>query len=364
MRRAAAVLAVPLLLGTAVAGTAHADAPRLVGEWRFDDGSGTVARDTSGSSLDGMLGTGDDRPAWIAGVDGTALHFDGNDAVTVPNSAVLEKQVVTVTALVRASASPGPFRYVFSKGANKCQNGSYGLYTGADGGASFYVYGNAGTEHSPSVPPALVWNGQWHQLAGVYDGSMVRLYVDGTEIGGGTPYTGGIRYDLAHNEPLIGSYVGDGCLLSFSGDIDTVRIWNGALTADQVAFVAPAPNPAGGGSSGGGSTAGGGSGGGSSGGGTSDPQATCTTVRVAHPRLRAGHRARLVVSVRTGGHRRRHVRVTVSAKRLRLAARTGKKGTASFHVRPRPSQRKLTVRAAVRRPQGCPAPTARLRVRR
>ena len=35
--------------------------------------------------------------------------------------------------------------------------------------------------------PASVWDGKWHHVAGTFDGSTVRLYVDGVQVGTGTP---------------------------------------------------------------------------------------------------------------------------------------------------------------------------------
>ena len=61
----------------------------LVGHWTFNDGSGLIADDSSGYSMTGnlMAATGGDLPSWILdGIDGTALHFDGTDYVTIPES--------------------------------------------------------------------------------------------------------------------------------------------------------------------------------------------------------------------------------------------------------------------------------------
>jgi len=60
-----------LVLG--VAGNASAE---LVGHWRFDEGSGTIANDASGNGNDGTL-NGD--PQWVVGHFGGALEFDGTD---------------------------------------------------------------------------------------------------------------------------------------------------------------------------------------------------------------------------------------------------------------------------------------------
>lgn len=49
--------------------------PTLIGWWRFDEGSGTIAYDSSGNGNDGMF-VGD--PQWVAGKWGGALDFGGD----------------------------------------------------------------------------------------------------------------------------------------------------------------------------------------------------------------------------------------------------------------------------------------------
>ena len=54
----------------------------LVAHWKFDDGSGGTARDSSGNGYDGTL-FGD--PQWITGHSGGGLDFDGSgDYVDLP----------------------------------------------------------------------------------------------------------------------------------------------------------------------------------------------------------------------------------------------------------------------------------------
>ena len=55
--------------------TSAADAD-LVGLWRFDETSGTIAHDGSGNGHDGTL---IGNPKWTAGRIGGALDFDGSD---------------------------------------------------------------------------------------------------------------------------------------------------------------------------------------------------------------------------------------------------------------------------------------------
>jgi len=205
----------------------------LVGWWPFDEGSGTVAHDASGQGNNGVISG----PAtWTQGYLGSALTFNGGSArVFVPDSPSLEPaSSVSVTAWVKA-APQGIDKYIVAKGATSCLTASYGLYTGASGGLEFYVAESAGSPFvlSPDAGPA-VWDGQWHFVAGTYDGADVRLYVDGREVGTGTPHTGPIDYAFSDRDLFIGHY--NGCQsLDFLGSIDEPEVWSRALSASEIA---------------------------------------------------------------------------------------------------------------------------------
>jgi hypothetical protein len=321
---------------------ASASAATVVGEWTFDEGSGPVAHDISGSHLDGRLGVGlgpdGEDPRWVPGIAGSALRFDGGDAVVVPDSRVLEPAAVSIEAWVRRQGTPGAYAYVLSKGGRGCDFSSYGLYAGAGRGIAFYVFDGTGYVVSPAANPDRIWDGEWHHVVGSFDGSSVRLYLDGREIGDGSPAAGPIAYGLASTAPYIGTYVGR-CQLGFTGDIDDVRIWSGSLTAPEVAASTPSQPPSGGG-----------------GGGVSTtaplppvsgrPPTAAPRCVITLPRrtLRAGRRSSLTATVRSDARPLSRVRVRLSGKRMRLEKRTDGHGRARFVVRPRASERRLTVR--------------------
>ena len=53
------------------------------GWWKFDEGSGTVAADTSVNKHNGQLAGGENPPEWTSGSESTALRFDGDNSVDV-----------------------------------------------------------------------------------------------------------------------------------------------------------------------------------------------------------------------------------------------------------------------------------------
>ena len=211
----------------------------LAGWWPMNEGSGQTVYDWSGNGNHGTLGLTPDvdanDPTWTQGVlgAGRALAFDNEDIVTVPRSPSLEPKRMTVSSWFRGPEPPGSYRYIVAKGGEACEAASYGLYSGRGSGLAFYVFDGTTFYVSPEAPQS-VWNNAWHHAAGTFDGSKVRLYVDGRQIGSGTPVPAGttIAYPLANTSGGIGGYTDRACSLTLRGDIDTVRIWNQALPVD------------------------------------------------------------------------------------------------------------------------------------
>lgn len=235
------------LIAFALTGSSAAADSNLVGQWHFNEGQGTTAGDSSGNGNNGTL-LGSPPPAWVAGRFGTALSFNGGNVVQVTSpSSSIEPSSVSVTAWVNDAHSPGDFRYIVAKGASGCDSASYGLYSGPDGGLAFYVSdGTAGTSHDYILSPdpgTRVWDGSWHLVVGTFNGSTLRLYIDGSEVGSGTAFAGQIAYSRTNSTDLfIGNYLEQTppCAAGgFNGVIDEVTVWNGALSAAQVSALEP-----------------------------------------------------------------------------------------------------------------------------
>ena len=74
MQRTHLLSALTVLLTLAFCAQAQDPDPDLLGWWKFDDGTGTIAVDSSGNGNDGVF---IQDPDWVAGKFGGALHFDG-----------------------------------------------------------------------------------------------------------------------------------------------------------------------------------------------------------------------------------------------------------------------------------------------
>ena len=186
----------------------------LVALWHFDENSGTTAYDSTENINDGTISGA----SWVDGKLGKSLSFDGNDYVMVPDSSLLEPDRITVEAWVKSSGTPGNYKYIVSKylPTRPGSYSSYGLYTGSSSGLRFYIGYTSSWVASPDAGVG-VWDGTWHHVAGTYDGSAVKLYVDGDPVAGAGSTTSGFarrraswRYGSIDNRPAHGSPIPHG----------------------------------------------------------------------------------------------------------------------------------------------------------
>jgi hypothetical protein len=229
-----------LAVGLAAPATASAGVlDSVAGWWPMYEGSGQTVHDLSGKGNHGTLGStpGVDAhdPSWIRGwLFGSALRFDGNDFVRIPDSTALEPQNITVSTWVRSAGSPGTNRYIIGKGAGNCDAASYGLYTTYSGGLRFYIYDTTRHErYSGLADPDVIWNGKWHHVAGTWDGLSAKLFIDGKLVPGQVETGGVIDYEPpSTGDTGIGGFLGT-CDLYYTGDVDDVAIFSQALPVDR-----------------------------------------------------------------------------------------------------------------------------------
>jgi hypothetical protein len=190
-------------------------------------------------SVDGNHGTLVGGVTFAEGRIGQAFSFDGmDDFVRVNNAPNLEPVAISVEAWVRM-ADVNRKGYILAKGASESLASSYYFYVGD--GLTFNIFsegvfsqdsGAIIRSFAGSPADGSIYDGQWHHIVGSYDGAMVRLFVDGTEIGEGVPASFDIGYDMpVSNDLFVGSYNGS---FGFDGLIDDVSIFNRALSAAEV----------------------------------------------------------------------------------------------------------------------------------
>jgi hypothetical protein len=167
---------------------------------------------------------------------GQTFQFNGHGDVSVPDSPSLETPQVTVEAWVK-SAVAGPTAEFNYKDLVEDDGGAYGLYTSVDGGLAFFISDGINAPFlSPEAGPGI-WDGQWHHVAGTFDGSTVRLYVDGKQVGSGTPAPVNINHNISsiHNLQLGG--VAEFPSSGFDGSIDELSVYNRPLSASEIQAI-------------------------------------------------------------------------------------------------------------------------------
>ncbi|OHA15606.1 MAG: hypothetical protein A3H57_03180 [Candidatus Taylorbacteria bacterium RIFCSPLOWO2_02_FULL_43_11] len=202
----------------------------LVGYWTFDEGTGLRANDFSGKNNYGTL-SGTTKPTWVSGKHGKALSFDGTSGyVDAGNqSSVNLTTAITASVWIKYNVDPKTLRYngIISK---QVSTNAYQLQTYSTDGRIEFVIGT-GVTAAASISNTVLKQGAWYHIVGTFDGSNVRMYVNGIADGTPAPYVGTIP--ISSNNLVIGKNY-DGTNKFFNGLIDDVRIYSRALSAAEI----------------------------------------------------------------------------------------------------------------------------------
>jgi hypothetical protein len=204
-------------------GTSSPTPVGLVAAYGMDEGLGDTVGDASGNSNTGTASG----LIWHTGRFGQALSFDGVDEswVTVPDSPSLRMSTgMTVSAWVRPDTVDG-WRTVLMK--DHSPGSSYGLY--ASNGRTPSTWLANVEDHTIVDGTTPLAPGTWTHLAATYDGSTVRLFVNGAEAA-----------SAPRTEDLLDSggdlHIGGNGTWGefFEGTIDEVRVYNRAQPAHEI----------------------------------------------------------------------------------------------------------------------------------
>jgi len=192
----------------------------LVGYWKFDEGKGDVASDSSGNKNDAKIVRS---PEWVDGKFGKALKFDGGKTqkVEVPHSDSFTKIVEAVT--MEAWVNPANFNAWMSFGVKG--DITYGMFINPAAYVRMHYSGGSTLD----TPANTIKANEWTHVVGTYDGKTVMIYLNGVK-----------QAEVKASAAIPASaatYVIGGTQESrdwFSGMIDEVKVYSRGLTEDEV----------------------------------------------------------------------------------------------------------------------------------
>lgn len=209
-----------------------------VAHWRFDEGRGAVAGDSSGYRNTGTINGG---ATWTDGVAGAAIRLDGvDDYIHCGNAAVLNPaSELSISVWFRGtqsfsgsgndpivdkgyiSHSPPYYQYHLGITGN--------LYPSSPGTVGFTTSGGAGSGTS-----AAAWEvGVWHHYVATVSASEANFYVDGVQV---AHNVGSFAPMTDYGRPfLIGKFANLNFYLP--GDIDDLQVYARTLTCREVQFL-------------------------------------------------------------------------------------------------------------------------------
>ncbi|MFC1716596.1 LamG domain-containing protein [Candidatus Poribacteria bacterium] len=203
----------------------------LAGLWLFEEGNGETAADSSGNGHDGtLLG----EPKWVKGKFGQALEFDGADDL-VDTEYIADDQNGAWTVMCWAQLT----------GANP--HGGYRLLAGRSNGTpQLWVHDtdNGLTMHKTENDfqqclGKTIIPEEWTHLAGTFDGTNIKLYINGVEEESmkpaGDPIVNIYSVQIGGFDDKLHGGTWSGCWSN--AVIDEVAIFSAALTENEIKSI-------------------------------------------------------------------------------------------------------------------------------
>ena len=200
-----------------VRSNAEIDPKNIAGMWLFDEGKGKVTEDVSGNGNEGKI----NGAKWVKGKFGNALSFEGNH-VAIGDFGGYEEEI-TIVAWIKTSAAPNWSDIV-------CGPCGDIILTLKDHKLNFAGQCAKPIPHS-AWSTTLLNDDKWHHIAGTYNGSKAKVYVDGKEeasTAAGGAFTTGQKSIGSNSE-------GNGEL--YNGLIDDVAIFNVPLAENDIKTI-------------------------------------------------------------------------------------------------------------------------------
>ncbi|HBE03923.1 MAG TPA: hypothetical protein DC049_15820, partial [Spirochaetia bacterium] len=217
----------------------------LVDEWRFDEGSGTVAIDSASNNNGTISGA-----VYTSAKDNTGLLFDGIDDKVDFNTNLGIKKALSAGAWVKPDKAPEGLgrmiaaTYAYNSDSTLRRGWYLGNLYGSNDSIAFGVYTTNGTYSITTLSGFFSNNkNRWVHVTGVFTpGESVALYTNGVLAASSAT----VITEIAYNDTIklrIGARADNTTQARWSGLIDEVTVYDGALPQTEIAqLVEQAPN--------------------------------------------------------------------------------------------------------------------------
>jgi hypothetical protein len=216
--------------------------PNLLGWWKMDEGVGTTAVDWSGHNHHAQFGN--PAPTWATGLFGDALKFAGNgDSAACPDGSFLNGlNALTVTIWVKSDVTNTDKGFIIFETPAGADNMDirYDASGSTGGGTNVMKMGvTVSVSGTNTILQLESSNGgqstDWQHLTLVWkSGQALKFYING-KLDAPTANSAAVTGPLANfSKVIIGQGGKDTGGSSWSGLIDEVRVYNKALTQDEI----------------------------------------------------------------------------------------------------------------------------------
>lgn len=215
-----------------------------IAQYKFDECQGTTVYNSISAGSTGVIVIGSSgtqnslgicqigtSAAWTNGANGkfnSSLNFDGtDDYVNLGNNTTITASTSqkSISVWIKVTGGESTWRAIISPSSSDF----FHFQINNSNTLEVYFYGPAKSATSTTLFNSGNFN-KWFHVTAVWDGTYAKLYINGNEENRSTAGSGSLTAATSN------LYIGNGYNLSrpFNGQIDDVRIYNYALTNEQV----------------------------------------------------------------------------------------------------------------------------------
>ena len=202
----------------------------LIGWWKFNEGLGTIALDSSGYGNNGtLIGS----PIWVSGLTrGKSLQFNGSNYVNIPFGKNFTPNAMTISSWFNISSFSSVNPRIIANDHTDSDGKGFQLMINNGGTNGFFDVGCSGGTGTASWTHTISLN-TWYHYVGTYNGNSVVAYINGASVGSGSTSGQLIaatnNFSIGYNPSYGGDYV--------TGTINNIRLYNRALSQNEILIL-------------------------------------------------------------------------------------------------------------------------------